>query len=49
MTTKAKSHPIIKAKINPATILATVITRDDTFSPMAPWKAKVSVANLDDN
>ena len=41
------SHPLTKAMINPAKNMDIVMMRVDTFSPSAPWKAKVSAANLD--
>lgn len=46
-TTKVISQPVIKANINPAIIIESVIIIIDIFSPMAFWKAKVSAENLD--
>ena len=48
-TTKVMSHPVIKAKTKPAISVAIVIIKVDIFSPIAPWKAKVSVANFEDS
>lgn len=48
-TTKVISHPVMKANTKPATKVAMVIIRVEIFSPIAPWKANVSVANFEDS
>lgn len=48
-TTKVMSHPVMKANTNPAMRVAIVMISVDIFSPMAPWKAKVSVANFEES
>lgn len=44
--TSVITHPLMKAMMKPATNIEIVMMRVDTFYPMAPWKAKQSVANL---
>lgn len=46
--TKVNVHPIIKAKIRPAIKLAATMKIVEIFSPIAPWKANVSVENLEE-
>jgi hypothetical protein len=48
-TTKAINHPLIKAKMKPDTNIAAVMMSMEIFSPIAFWKAKVSVANFDES
>lgn len=47
--TKVMSQPVTNANTNPAMSVPIVMMRVDIFSPMAPWNAKVSLANLDAN
>ena len=44
--TKVISQPLMKAIVKPAMNIAIVMMSVETFSPMASWKAKESVANL---
>lgn len=48
-TTNVISHPVTKAKTNPAMSIAKVITNIDIFSPSAFWKEKVSAANFEES
>ena len=41
------SQPVTNANIKPAIIVEKVIIMVETFYPIAPWNAKVSVANFD--
>lgn len=43
---KANSQPVIYAIANPAINIVIVIINVGTFSPIAPYKAKVSVATF---
>lgn len=45
--TNVISHPVTNAKTNPAISVPMVIIKVDIFSPIAPWNAKVSFANLE--
>jgi hypothetical protein len=47
--TKVNSQPVEKAIANPAINIPIVIITVDTFYPIAPPKAKLSVVNLDAN
>lgn len=48
-TTNVIIHPMIKANANPEMKLVIVKITVDVFSPMAPWKENVSVANLEES
>ncbi len=48
-TTRVINQPVIKAKMKPAINVEIVMMMVDIFSPMAPWKANVSVANFDES
>jgi hypothetical protein len=46
--TKVIVQPVMNAKIKPETNVVVTITIVEIFSPIAPWKAKVSTENLEE-